>query len=436
MADQEIRDWLDAHVNLEQGLGVPSDRRVSAPTLDRMRALAEWLGSPNEDLAATHITGTNGKTSTARMCVALLSELGLRVGSYTSPHLERVNERLAIDGEPVDDEALDEVLDAVRRVEPQLVERLSYFEILTGAAFRWFVDEAVDVAVVEVGLGGRWDATNIIDARVAVVTNVGIDHVEYLGPTREGIAAEKAGIVKADSRLVLGETDPDIQRVFLDRNPPSVARRDFEFGTTGNRLAVGGRLLDLYTPRGDHNGVFLPLHGAHQGDNAAIALAAAEELVDVPFSDAIVHEALGRVQSPGRLEVLQRNPLVVLDGAHNVAGAELLVSSLAEEFPVAPRTLVVGLLREKEPHEMLQALDVRGANRLVVCRPPSPRGRDPQDVMQAALDLGVDDDDIDVCETVREAVGAAVLATPAEGQIVITWTLYVVGAARSILLPE
>jgi dihydrofolate synthase/folylpolyglutamate synthase len=430
------REWLESHVNLEAGISVPaSTRRAVAPTLERIEALLRYLGSPHLEYPAVHLTGTNGKTSTVRMVTQLLAALGLSVGSYTSPNLERVNERIAHQGEPIDDHSLDELLRDVALVERELDIHPSYFEVLTAAAFRWFDDLAVDAAVVEVGVGGRWDATNVIDGDVAVVTNVAIDHVEYLGPTREEIAAEKAGIVKPGSVLVLGETDPDLAPFFVDREPARVLRRDVDFGVRGNVLAVGGRLVELYTPRATYEDVFVALHGAHQADNAAIALAATEAFVDAPIDADVVAAAFATVRSPGRLEVVRRRPLVLLDGAHNVAGATALRVALDEEFAVAARTLVVGLLREKEPHEMLAALGVDDANLVVCCRPPSPRALDPEHVAKAAEELGVPQARIEVVDTVAEAVSTALLATPEDGQIVITGSLYTVGAARTILRP-
>lgn len=436
MEDPDARAWLDAHVNLEAGVGVPAEpgRRAAGPTLDRVRSLVELLGSPQLEYPAIHVTGTNGKTSVARMCVALLDTLGLSVGSYTSPHLSRVNERMAFGGEPISDADLDDLLQVVRLVEPSLPEPPSYFEILTAAALRWFADLAVDVAVVEVGVGGTWDATNVVDGRVAVVTNVSVDHVELLGPTREHIAAEKAGIVEPGAALVLGETDPDLESFFVDRQPGSIARRGVDFGVRANEMAHGGRLVDLFTPGAVYRELFIPLHGAHQADNAAAAVAAAEAFVGAPLAPEIVGEAFAGVSTPGRLEVVGRQPFVLLDGAHNVAGAQALRTALAEEFLGGPRTLVVGLLREKEPHEMLAALGVDEAALLVCCRPPSPRALDPEVVAAAARDLGVHPERIEVVDSVADAVAAALLATPDEGQILVSGSLYVVGAARSILV--
>jgi dihydrofolate synthase / folylpolyglutamate synthase len=426
--------WLSSHVNLES-LNVPAGSRRGPPTLERITTLMQYLGSPELEFPAIHITGTNGKTTTVRVLTELLTSLGLKVGAYTSPHLERVNERLSIDGVPIDDDAFAEMLYAVSLVEQSIGVQPSYFDIVTAAAFRWFADEAVDVAVVEVGMGGTWDATNVVDGTVAVVTNVTIDHADYLGDTREAIAREKAGIVKPGSTLVLGETDPKIAAIFDGHGAARVLRRNVDFGVARNVLAVGGRLVDLRTPHAEYPDVFLPLHGAHQADNAAIALTAAEEFVNMPLPFDVVADAFSRVQSPGRLEVVGRQPLILLDGAHNVAGAQALRAALAEEWGDGLRTLVVGLLREKEPREMLAALGVEEMEGfLVCCRPPSPRGLEPGLLAKAAIDLGFPEDHIEVVDRVEEAVSAALLTTPAEGQIVITGSLYVVGAARSVLV--
>jgi dihydrofolate synthase/folylpolyglutamate synthase len=426
--------WLSAHVNLES-LNVPPGSRRGPPTLERISVLMQYLGSPELEFPAVHITGTNGKTTTVRVLTELLTALGLKVGAYTSPHLEHVNERMSIDGQPIDDDALEEMLYAVSLVEESIGVDPSYFDIITAAAFRWFADEAVDVAVVEVGMGGTWDATNVVDGRVAVVTNVSIDHVEYMGPTREQIAQEKAGIVKPGATLVLGDTDPAIQAIFEARGAGRVFRRDVDFGVARNVLAIGGRLLDLRSPGAEYPDVFLPLHGAHQADNAAIALAAAESFVAAPLPFEVVADAFARVDSPGRLEVVGRQPLILLDGVKNVAGAQALRRALDEEFSEGSRTLVIGMLREKDPYEMLDALGVDAdVGLLVCCRAPSPRALEPSLIAKAAADLGVPEEQIEVVDRVEDAISTAMLATPSDGQIVITGSLYVVGAARSVLV--
>ena len=278
--------------------------------LSRMEALIELLGSPQLQYPAIHITGTNGKTSTARMTTALLVSAGLSVGTDTSPYLQRLNERMSWNGEPISDEELDRILVLLSDVEPVLADRPSYMEIINAAAFEWFADIAVDVAVIEVGLGGKWDATNVVDGRVAVVTNVELDHVEYLGPTRRGIAEEKAGIVKPGATLVLGETDPELVPIFTERGPARVTR-GVDFGVSANALALGGRLVDLFTPYASYPDLFLPLHGSHQADNAAAALAAAECFLERPLGyDVVADACVGRVTRStrsGRIQPARRD---------------------------------------------------------------------------------------------------------------------------------
>jgi dihydrofolate synthase/folylpolyglutamate synthase len=439
MSDEDVamRGWLDAHMNLE-ALGVPNGktRRTTMPTLARIEALTALLGSPQAEFPAIHITGTNGKTSVTRMVGALLRSTGLSTGTYTSPHLERVNERMTWEGEPIGDEELTALLALVAAVEPHLDELPSWFEIVTAVALRWFADVAVEVAVVEVGLGGRWDATNVVDGRVAVVSNVDLDHVDFLGPTRADIAAEKAGIVKPGCELVLGETDPDLELLFLERRPDRVFRRGVDFGVLDSRRALGGRVLDLYTPGTTYRDIFLPLHGAHQADNAALALMAVQAFLDGPPSQEVVLDAFAAVRTPGRLEVVGHQPLVLLDGAHNVAGAHALLRALREEFPDGPRTLVVGFLQEKDPTEMLEALGVHDAQRIVCCAPPSPRARDPREVAEAAYDLGVPPEAVTVIDDVHEAVDDAIEEAGEDGQVVVTGSLYLVGAARAALVRD
>ncbi|MGZ8763049.1 MAG: bifunctional folylpolyglutamate synthase/dihydrofolate synthase [Acidimicrobiia bacterium] len=441
MEPHDARAWLDAHVNLETGVGVSAgpSRRATAPTLDRIRALVELLGSPQLSYQVVHVTGTNGKTSVARMTASLLAATGLSVGSFTSPHLRTVNERISWNGEPIPDAELDALLALVAELEPALAERgldrPSWFEILTAVALTWFADIAVDVAVVEVGLGGTWDSTNVVDAAVAVVTNVSIDHVEYLGPTRADIASEKAGIIEPGATLVLGETDPELVPIFAGRDPERIMLRGRDFEVVTDRVAHGGRLVDFRTPGASYDELLVPLHGAYQAVNASTALTAAECFIGRPLDSDVVEAACRTFSSPGRLEVVGHQPLVLLDGAHNVAGAHALVDALAEEFPEAARTLVVGLLREKNPHEMLAALAAVGAAQVVCCRAPSPRALDPGAIAAAAIDLGVDPRRVHVAELVSEGLARALAVTPPEGEVVVTGSLYVVGAARSVLVP-
>jgi dihydrofolate synthase/folylpolyglutamate synthase len=425
----EALAYLEAHIDLEV---LPPRSPGVARSLDRMRALMDVLGDPHRAYPSLHLTGTNGKGSTARILSALLAAQGLSVGTYTSPHLERINERWAWNLEAVSDAAFAETIGALADVEPLAGNAFSHFELLTAGAFRWFADVAVDAAVVEVGLGGRWDATNVIDGDVAVVTNVAVDHAEYLGPTRRDIATEKSGIVKPNSTLVLGETDPELAAIFRSAGPARVVERHEDFDCDSNRPAVGGRLLDLRTPHFAYQDVYLPLLGAHQGDNAALALAAAEAFFDGPLGEDVVNEAFAAVTVPGRLEVVGRRPLTLLDGAHNPAGAAVLAEALAEEFPVERgRILVVGMLAGRDPVEMLEALDAREARLVLACVPPSPRALPADEVARAAESLGIE---AEAGGSVPSSVNRALALADEDEQVVITGSLYVVGAARTALV--
>jgi dihydrofolate synthase/folylpolyglutamate synthase len=426
--------WLDGHQNLERML---ADTRAAPPDLSRMRHLVDVLGHPERSAPAIHITGTNGKTSTARCLSSLLQAKGLQVGTFTSPHLELINERLAVDGTPITNAELVKVLTELASIEPMLDSgpgsRLSWFEILAAAAMVWFADVPVDVAVYEVGLGGRWDATNVIDAGVAVVTNVGLDHIEFLGPTRAHVAAEKAGIVKPGATLVLGETDPALMTIFAEEHPGTLWWNEMDYAVERNDLAVGGRLLDIRTPGAAYEEVWLDLHGRHQGDNFAAALVAAEGFFGAPLDDKMVREAAATVQSPGRLEVVGHEPLIVLDGAKNLEGAEHAAASIEEEFgAVSGVILVVGMLAGagKDPEAMLKALGAQHARLLVTCAPPSPRAHPASVLAGAAARLGVQAIEAD---SVAEALEIAVGQAEPEELILVTGSLYVVGAARAVL---
>jgi dihydrofolate synthase / folylpolyglutamate synthase len=401
---------------------------VEGLKLDAMRNLCAVLGDPQDAQPAVHITGTNGKGSVARMLTALLGAHDLQVGTFTSPHLEAVNERIGRNGEPIADDALAEVLADLARVEELLDHRPSYFELLAAAAFRWFAAEAVAAAVVEVGLLGRWDATNVVDAAVAVLTNVGLDHTDGQGDWRRRVAEEKAGIVKPGATFVLGETDPALASVFAAAPAASVWRRGEDFACTDSRLAVGGRMLDLRTPGGTYEEVFLPLHGAHQAENAAIALAAAEAFFDRPLHEDRVAEAFAGVRTPGRFEIVGREPLVVLDGAHNGSGAQALADTLAEGFRVTgERRLVVGVLAGRDPVELLTVLGAPGAAEVVCCTPESPRAVPAEDLAVAVRDLG---GTARVVPEVGKALMTGLDHAGADDLVLVTGSLYTVGAAR------
>jgi len=428
----EMVAWLDSHTDYE--LSMPT--RVGAPTLDRIRAWCRLLGDPERSCPVVHITGTNGKGSTAKILTELFMANGLTVGTYTSPNLARVNERLARNGEPIDDSELAEVLASLRELEPLLSDRTTRFELLTAAAFRWFADSPVDVAVIEVGLGGRWDATNVVEPEVAVITNVSYDHVEILGPTLVDIATEKAGIIKPGSRVVVGETHPELLQVFRDAAEAGGAIetwvRGVEFDCVESRVAVGGRVLDLRTPAAHYPEVFLALHGAHQGDNAACAVAAAEAFFGAPLAPEVVEHALGSVRVPGRMEIVGRSPVIVLDGAHNVAGAQALALALVAEFAPADDTVaLIGMLQGRDPSAMLEALRPTGVRTVVACTAPSPRALPAASIAEAARALGFQ---ALAADTVIDGLTLARARLSPSGTLIVTGSLYVVADAREVLL--
>jgi dihydrofolate synthase/folylpolyglutamate synthase len=416
--------YLDDHTDLERMIAGSWE----PPTLERMRALVDLVGSPQEAQPAIHVTGTNGKGSTVRMITALLGAHNLSVGTYTSPDLERVNERLSRNGDPIDDESFAEAVGAIAEIEGLSGIRPHRFEILTLAALRWFADLPVDAAVVEVGLGGRWDATNVVDAGVAVVTNVGLDHTEVLGPTRADVAGEKAGIVKPGSTLVLGETTPALVEIFEREQPAKTWLRDRDFACVTNSVAVGGRAVDLFTPGGRYDDVFLAVHGAHQGENAALAVAAVEAFFDRPLDDDVVREALASVTVPGRFEVVGRSPLVVLDGAHNPDGARAAAATLGDFGIAGDRLLVIGMNRGRDAAEMLEALDARQARGIIATEADWVRAMPAEEIADAARAIGID---VEIVRGVPDAVRRATAIAAEDDLVLVAGSLYVVGEARA-----
>lgn len=406
--------------------------RASAPTLDRMSALAELLGDPQQQYPVIHLTGTNGKTSTARMITRLLMARGLAAGTFTSPDLQRINERIAWNDEPISDAAFAEQIETLAALEPMLADRPSRFELLAAAAFRWFAEIAVDAAAIEVGLGGRWDATNVADGTVAVITSIGLDHTEFLGPTRRHVAAEKVGIVKPGATLVLGEVDDEVRDI-LEATPAAVTlERGRDFACIENDPAHGGRLITVRTPHAQYDDVFLPIHGAHQGNNAASAIAAVEAFFGAALDEDVVAEAFAQVTSPGRLEVVGRRPLTILDGVKNPEGAAAAIATLDAEFGnAARRVIVVGLLRGRDPAEVLAALRVADAAVVVTCPAPSPRTVDPYELAATARHLGAP---AEAAPSVAEAVARALAAATPDDLVLVTGSQYVVGAARALLV--
>ena len=419
--------YLDSHASYDR------TGRVDNPSVEPITRLSNAMGDPHRSQPVIHVTGTNGKGSTVQMISRLLVAQGLTVGTYTSPHIDRINERMRRNGEPISDEEFGEQIAGVADLEIVTGVRPTYFEAVTAAAFRWFADIAVDVAVVEVGMLGRWDATNIVDGQVSVVTNIALDHTEFAGPTLADIAREKAGILRSDGAAVIGETSPDLLPVFRAERPATMLVRGEDFDVVDNALAVGGRALALRTPTTIYSDVFLPLHGAHQGDNAAVALTAVETFFAAPLGDDVVMEGFANVELPGRFEVVGVQPLVIIDGAHNPAGADVCASVFFGDFhPEGRRILVVGTLRD--PAEMIAAIRADEFDVVHACTAPTPRGRPGAEVAAAARALGCDE--VFVHETVERACDAALRHADADDAVLVCGSIYVAGAARSHVRPR
>lgn len=423
---QKLLAWLESHINIEATAG-----KVEGLSLARMERLLELLGNPHLDVPAVHLTGTNGKGSTAQMITRILVAHGLSVGTYASPHIEKINERIQRDAEPITDADLATTLVDVRLAADHMTaadDPPSWFEIVTATAFRYFSDAAVDAAVIEVGMLGRYDATNVAATRVAVVTNVRKDHTDGAHGWREAIASEKAGIVKPTVSLVLGETDPAMQQIFLDEGPAAALVRNVDFETGTNVTAIGGRMIDVRTPRTTYDEVFVSLHGEHQGHNAALAIVAAEEFLDAELIREHLDLALSEAMMLGRFEIIAREPLIVLDGAHNVAGAEVAARTLAEDFHVfGGRFLLVGMMRGKSPAELLEALDVRSADLVVCCEPNWPRALPAAELGAIAVGLGAQ---TEVIASPIDGIERLLALSTENDSILVTGSMYVVGAVR------
>ncbi|HEY1641661.1 MAG TPA: folylpolyglutamate synthase/dihydrofolate synthase family protein [Streptosporangiaceae bacterium] len=463
------------------------------PTLDRISALVTLLGDPQRAYPVIHITGTNGKTSTARMTERLLRARGLRTGLFTSPHLTSFRERIRVDGVPVTPERFIEVYEELtpylELVDARQPARLSFFEVLCGMAFAVFADAPVDVAILEVGLGGTWDSTNVADGAVAVVTPIALDHTRWLGATVEEIATEKSGIIKPGAIAVLAQQAPSVAEILLRRAAEAgatVAREGLEFGVLDRELAVGGQQLSIRGLLGDYEGLFLPLFGAHQAGNLACALAAVEafaraEPVGTPALDTaelnghdpdeddagedtattadldpgrdmetgrldigLVRDAVADMSSPGRLEIVRRSPVVIVDAAHNPAGMAATVAALEEAFTFTELIAVVAISEDKDVTGVLDELEPVTA-RLVVTRNSTDRSMDPAGLADLAEPV-FGPDRISVAKRLDDAIELAVtLADEADaGQggagagrggavVLITGSVITAGEARLLL---
>ena len=417
--------------------------------LRKIRDLMDVLGSPQRAYPAIHLTGTNGKTSTARMIDGLLRAHGLHTGRYTSPHLETVRERISLDGEPISEEQL---VATYREVEPlaELIdarnpEALTYFDMTTAMAYAAFADAPVDIAVVEVGLGGEDDATNVIEAGVCVMTPIGLDHTEWLGDTIEDIAWAKAGIIHQGATVITAVQTEEAMRPIAERCAEmgaTLAREGSEFGVVERTQAVGGQQLTLQGLGGIYDENFLPLFGAHQAQNAALALAAVEAFLgagkDKQLQPELIREGFAQVDSPGRLERIRSAPTILLDGAHNPHGMAATVSALEEEFSFRHLVAVVAVLADKDASGLLDLLEPVAA-RIVVTQNSSNRSMPVEELAQLAIGI-FGEDRVTVAQTMPDAIEEAVVLAEEDTSgelsgvaVLITGSVVTVADARKLL---
>lgn len=434
-------------------LGRAPENKMEPRLAPLVRAM-DILGDPNKAFPIIHITGTNGKTSTARMIECGLLAHDLRTGRYTSPHLTKVTERISVDGAPVSDETFVRIWDEIRpyleivdaELEAAGENRLTYFECLTILAFAIFADQPVDVAVMEVGLGGITDATNVGDGQVAVITPISLDHTELLGDTTGLIAEEKAGIIKEGAFVISAAQPQDAAQVILEKAREKHADFRFEgveFGVESRTVAVGGQQLDLQGMAGRYPGILLPLHGEHQAQNAAVALAALEAFLgggEKELNHELVQEGFAAATSPGRLEVMRTSPTIVVDAAHNPAGIAASAAALQESFAFSKLVVVLGVLVEKDAEEILNSLkEAYGdeAQELCLTQSNSPRAIPAAELAELAVDLGWDEEDVHIAEKLDDAIEWAVERAEANndlaGGVLITGSITLVGEARILM---
>lgn len=415
------------------------------PSLDRILALVDALGSPHLTYPTIHIAGTNGKTSTARMIDQLLANLGYRVGRYTSPHLESFTERISIKGEPISDlemiktyEDIHLYLDLIDSRQPHPI---SYFEALTAMAFVAFAEHPVDIAVIEAGMGGQWDATNVISSQVSVMTPIGLDHMEYLGNTVEAIAQTKAGIFKPESNVVLAAQSAQVAKILLAQVAKVSAqpfRQGVEFSLKNRALAVGGQLLSIQGVHGDYDEIFLPLYGDHQGNNAAVALAAVEVFAGVKLDTELVQDAFSKVSSPGRCEIVYKDPTVIIDAAHNPHGAGAIANTLNTEFDFELVVGVVAVLADKDVAGILKNLSTT-LDYLVITENGSNRAMNKDELAKIASQY-FKAEQVEIIGDMNSAITYAIEKVALFNQVndgvaavVITGSVATAGMARSII---
>jgi dihydrofolate synthase / folylpolyglutamate synthase len=421
------------------------------PSLDRIAAFTEILGDPQHAYPVIHLTGTNGKTSTSRMIDTLLRALDLRTGRFTSPHVEKMSERISIDGEPLSDEAFVEAFNDVapytHLVDADQAHPLSFFETVVGMAYAKFAEAPVDVAVVEVGMGGSWDATNVADGAVAVVTPISVDHAQYLGDTPAAIAVEKAGIIKEGATAVVAAQPDDALAVLQARAQEvgaTLVREGVDFVVVARTAAVGGQIVTFKTLRTTYEDVFLPLYGAHQAQNAVVALVAVEAFLGAqseqvePLDDEIVRNAFAEVTSPGRLEIVRRSPTIVLDAAHNPDGAEATAAALDDSFSFSPIIGVIGVMGDKDAEGVLAAFEPH-LEHLVVTQSSTERAMRASRLAELAVPI-YGEDRVTVVPVLADAIDAAAALAESDagdslssGAVLVTGSVVTVGEARVLL---
>ena len=417
------------------------------PGLARVQALCDLLGNPERSAPVIQITGTNGKGSTALMIDALLRAQGLRTGRTASPHLVDVTERICIDGEPIASDVFDELWQQIEpmvaMVDEQKIDgiRMTFFEVITGLAFAAFADAPVDVIILEVGMGGTWDASNVADAQVAVITPIDLDHTQHLGTTLEEIATEKAGIIKQGATAVIAGQQPEAARILMERCAEVAAEPVLEgpgFGVLDRARAVGGQVLRLNTASGPVGDVHLPLHGEHMAHNAALAVAAVEAFMGGKGLDAeVITEGLGQVEAPARLELMRSNPAIVLDTAHNPHGVRATLAAALEAHAFQPMIGVVAMMRDKDV-ETVMGLLAEGLDRIVVTSISSTERGMPVDDLAELAEAAFGESRVDQAPTMDAALDLAMSladqAGPTAGVLVIG-SVIAAGEARAILLP-
>lgn len=413
-----------------------------APTLERIAALMDILGSPQLTYPTIHVGGTNGKTTTARMIDSLLFEMGLRTGRFTSPHLESYLERISINGQSIDAKDLifsfNDLSPYLDLMDTKFENPISFFEAMTALAFVAFAEHPIDVGVIEVGMGGQWDATNVVDADVSVITPIGLDHMEYLGNTIAEIASTKAGIIKEQGFVVLAQQTPEAAVELLRRAAEvgaDVAREGLEYSIDSRAIAVGGQLISITGLRGHYDDIFLPLHGKHQASNAAAALIAVEAFFGEQDLDIdAVRAGFANVTSPGRCEIIHRDPTIILDAAHNPHGAKAIAETLQTEFTFDDVTGIVALMADKDALGILQALEPV-MNQIIVTSNSSERSMSVADLTKLASQV-FGADRVFAANTLNAAIEKAIQDSvrPLNEEslaIVITGSVVTVGEART-----